>query len=425
MDQRRARLLAWAMLSLAVVMFTAAVAFHAVGWSQCSAAWRAASAAGARACETVIANRDLGGTGEMVAFGGLGVIFTGLGALLATRRSDNVLGWIFGLAGVLFVGNAFANSYTIHGATEAPGSLPGATAVASVAEVLGGPVIFAPFVLFFLLFPNGRLLSRRWRPVVWLLGTAAAVNSTMLLLHDRPLRLAPLVRNPLAAGWVTDQVQEIVDIVAAAVLFGSLLAAVVSLVLRFRRSRGVERQQMKWFTTSAAFVGATLTSGPLLWANPALEPLWGPLFLLATLSVPTAATIAILRYRLYDLDVIVNRALVYGALTGLLGAVYLGSVVVLQAALNGLGGGSDVAVAASTLAVAALFRPARARVQAFINRRFYRRKYDALHTVETFSARLRQETDVATLRAELLAAVQTTIQPARAAVWLRGDQPTQ
>ena len=421
----RARWLAVAMVAAGAAMLVTALAFHAVGWSQCTAAWRATSAAAARACDIITRSDDLGGTVEMVAFGGVGLVFTVLGAVLATKRPDNVLGWVFGVAGLLFTGNAFLNTYTIHAATEAPGSLPGATVAAVGAEVLGGPAIFTPFVFFFLLFPDGRLLSRRWRPVSWLLAAAVTAHAATLLLHDRPLRLAPLISNPLGMGWVAG-VQDAVDAGSMLVLFGSLAAAVISLVLRFRRSQGVLRQQMRWFATSAAFVGVTLIAGPLLfWPNPALEVLWGPLFLLATLSVPAAATIAILRYRLYDLDVLVNRALVYGALTGLLGAVYLGLVVAMQAALSGLGGGSDIAVAGSTLAVAALFRPARARVQAFINRRFYRRKYDALHTVEAFSARLRQETDVAALRSELLQAVHTTIQPARAAVWLRGDQPAQ
>lgn len=421
--ERRQRVAALAMSGIGAAMFVSAVVFVVLGWGRCLPDAIVGND-GARACASLIASNDVGGAAETLGFASMGLLFTALGSVLGAKRGSNPLGWIFGLAGLTFTANALANVWMIHSA-EAPGSLPLAGAFGVVSEVIGGPVVFAPFVFFFLLFPDGHLPSRRWRFVAWLTGAAVAAQTLSLALRPGPLRLSPQMVNPLGASWLVDDIADAVDMVTFSLLLAGLALGAVSLVVRFRRSRGVGRQQLKWFTTASAFAGLTLVLGPVFWSVPAIEPLWGVLFLLATGAIPAAATLAILRYRLYDLDVIVNRALVYGALTGLLGAVYLGSVVVMQTVMSGLGGGSDVAVAASTLAVAALFRPARARVQEFINRRFYRRKYDALHTVETFSSRLRQETDVATLRSELLQAVQTTIQPARAVVWLRGDQPSQ
>ena len=405
-------------------MTAATAVFTAAGWGRCSDAWRAVSTTGNQACRILLDRNDIGGVFESLGFGLTGVLFAVLGALLGARRKENALGWVFLATGMIFAANSFVTVYSLH-AVETGAAMAGATFAAVLAEALGGPVVFAPFVFFFLLFPSGGVLSPRWRIVVWALVGSVVVQTMDLALHPMPLRLAPLSTNPIGQTWLTDDVRLWLQTPAFSVQLLCLAASVVSVVLRFRRSRGVERQQMKWFATSGALVGLVFALAPVFWATPQLEVIWGPLFMLATAAVPVAATLAILRYRLYDLDVIVNRALVYGALTALLGAVYLGVVVTMQALMSGFGGGSDIAVAASTLAVAALFGPVRARVQDFINRRFYRRKYDALRTVKTFSARLRQETDVAELRAQLLQAVQTTIQPAGAAVWLRGDQPAQ
>ena len=422
LTQRQARVLALTGLLLTVLLFGGTITFAALGWGRCEEAFRSASDIGDRACRIMLGRNDIGGVTEGLGFGFLGVIFAGLGAVLGSRRPTNPLGWIFLGAGFVFAANSFVTPYAIH-ATEAPGTMPLALFAAVAVEVLGGPVIFAPFVLFFLLFPDGHVLSPRWRIAVWAIVLSIVVQTFDLALHPMPLRLAPLNVNPLGLGWLTNDVRMWIQTPAFALLLVCVVASVVGLILRFRRSRGVERQQMKWFTTSAAFVGLTFAFAPLFWAMPQLEVIWGPLFLLATMSVPVAATLAILRYRLYDIDVLINRALVYGGLTALLALTYLGLVVLLQSALSGLGGGSDIAVAASTLAVAALFQPLRSRLQTFIDRRFYRRKYNALRTVESFSATLRQETDLNALRSELLGAVHETIQPARATVWLRGERP--
>ena len=409
---------------LAVGLFATTLAFVAAGWGRCADQWRQASAAGDQACRALLQSNDIGGASEALGFSLMGLLFVGLGAVLAVRRRDNSLGWIFLGSGLLFVLNPFTTVYSAHGA-EAPGSLPAATFVLLLVEVLGGPVIFAPFVLFFLLFPNGRVLSPRWRWVVAALGASVLVQSLDLALHAPPLRFDPLHDNPIGLSWLTNDVRPWIQTPAVLVMLGCLVASVVSLVLRFRRSRGIERQQMKWFTTSSAGVGVTFAVAPIFWNTPSIEPLWGPMFMLATVSVPVAATVAILRYRLYDLDVLVNRALVYGLLTGLLGAVYLGSVFALQRVLSRLGGSSDLAVAGSTLAVAALFGPARSRVQRFIDQRFFRRRYDAGRTVATFSSRLRHETDIGALRSDLLGAVEETVRPTSAVLWLRDSAAAQ
>jgi hypothetical protein len=199
---------------------------------------------------------------------------------------------------------------------------------------------------------------------------------------------------------------------------GLIFASAASLVVRFWRSAGVERQQIKWVAFAAAFIPIWfMTNAPIQAAFPILFQLIDALVIAA---VPVAAGIAILRYRLYDIDLLINRTLVYAALTATLVLIYLGGVVVLQRALAFLTGeGSQLAVVASTLAIAALFNPLRRRIQGFIDRRFYRRKYDARKTLEAFSAKLREETDLDALSGDLMNAVRETMRPAHVSVWLR------
>jgi hypothetical protein len=225
------------------------------------------------------------------------------------------------------------------------------------------------------------------------------------------------MRNPIGVGWVQDPEQTTVWAVLFGLLLVCMVAAGLSLVLRFRRSHGVERQQLKWFTYAGALmVLALLATDYLLPDSADVEVLAGLILAL----VPIAAGIAILRYRLYDIDRLINRTLVYGTLTALLGAVYAAVVLVLGQGFGGMGGQPPSwAVAGATLAVAALFQPARRRIQAVVDRRFNRRRYDAARTVEAFSGRLRDEIDLDALSAELLAAVNQTMQPTKASLWLR------
>ena len=200
------------------------------------------------------------------------------------------------------------------------------------------------------------------------------------------------------------------------------------MLVRFRRSRGEERLQLKWFVLTIVlvltFVAAAGIAAEVAPAASGANPVEEVCFYLALLGVaalPVASAAAILKYRLYDIDLVINRALVYGALTASLAGAYLGSVLLLQLALSPLTDESDLAVAGSTLAVAALFRPARGRIQALVDRRFYRRRYDAARTLESFGGRLRDEVDLDALGADLRAAVAETVQPAHISLWLRSS----
>jgi hypothetical protein len=270
------------------------------------------------------------------------------------------------------------------------------------------------FTLFF--FPTGRLLSRRWRPAFWLAATTtAAITMLASLSPGLTLDKDHAVRNPIGIGWVEDVESGVVGAGLFVLLSLSLVAALASLVLRFRRSRGEERQQLKWFTYAGALLLLNPLSGFLLNAN-----LSTTLFGLLIAFLPVAAGIAILRYRLYDIDRIINRTLVYGLLTALLGAVYAATVLVLGQLSGGIGDEPPSwAVAGATLAVAALFQPARRRIQQVVDRRFNRRKYNAAKTIQAFSTRLRDQVDLGTLSTELVAVVDQTMEPTRVWLWLR------
>jgi hypothetical protein len=274
--------------------------------------------------------------------------------------------------------------------------------------------------LSLLLFPNGRLLSRRWRPALWL-GIAGIV--CILGYAVRPGRF----------DWPFNSVTNPLGIPGGYGLFNTattlgwpLMAATaglagVAMALRLRRSRGDQRQQLKWMALAAAVGGVVTVANvaSFFLAVKGIEQLRSVTLGLVFAIVPVAAGIAILRYRLYDVDVVINRALVYGGLTAILALTYFGSVLLLQLALSSVTGGSGLAVAGSTLGVAALFRPARRRIQETVDRRFYRRKYDAERTLAAFSARLREQVDLDSLCAELHDVVDQTMQPAHLSLWLR------
>jgi hypothetical protein len=273
-------------------------------------------------------------------------------------------------------------------------------------------LVFTPLV-----FPTGRLLSTRWRPVAVAAAAGTAAVITLSALQPTLQDEDHPVRNPIGVAGVRDPEEGALG----AILFGLLLlcaaAAVTSVVLRFRRAQGVERQQLKWFTYAAALLILFLPlSDYLLPQTGVVEALYG----LVVALVPIAAGIAILPYRLYDIDRLINRTLVYGLLTALLGAVYAAAVLVGGQLFGGVGGNPPSwAVAGATLAVASLFQPAPRRIQAVVDRRFNRRKYDAARTVEAFSTRLRDQVDLDTLSAELLSVVDQTMEPTRVSLWLR------
>jgi hypothetical protein len=304
--------------------------------------------------------------------------------------------------------------YTEYGLETEPGSLPASDLVLWFESWAWIPPFGTLTTFLLLLFPDGRLPSPRWRPVAVLTAGGIVVASVAIALHPEPLSESG-VENPLGIGGA-DTVLLVVGLVAGGAVVTGMIGGIVALVRRLRRSRGEERQQLKWFTYAAiVLVVVVLASinqetGVLLGVVQAIVV--GPV-------LAFAVGVAILRYRLYDIDVVINRTLVYGSVTALLAAAYLGLVLLFQLAFSPLTEENSLAVALSTLAVAALFRPARNRVQTVVDRRFYRRRYDAQLTLEGFAARLREEVDLDALRGELTGVVAETMQPAHVSLWLR------
>jgi hypothetical protein len=357
--------------------------------------------------------------------------FTIVGALIASRRPENPIGWICLVAGLFWTLIALDDQYTAYGLATT-GVVPFPAAVAALSQWLWVPPVGLLSIYLILFFPDGRLPSRRWRPLAWFSGAVMALVSLAIALAPGPLPDLGGVRNPFGLEgypWIADATN-----VIPALLPLCTLASALSLVLRYRRSGSEQREQIKWIAFAGSFVGlmslitvvSTLIFAPEFPDSTGTQPLWLGVLqdveLLSFAGIPVAVGIAVLRYRLYDIDVIINRTLVYGSLTATLIALYFGGIVVLQRLFVLLTGQqSTLAVVASTLLIAALFNPLRRRIQSFIDRRFYRRKYDARKTLEAFTAKLRDETDFDALNAELVGVVNETIQPAHVSLWLRPD----
>jgi hypothetical protein len=350
---------------------------------------------------------------DTVAAGGA-VTSAVVGAVVASRRPTNPVGWFFLGSSMSLTLAEFTSEYALYGLRTEPGSLPLAGAMAWPQTWLWVPGVSLSLIFLPLYFPNGRLLSDRWRWVVRVAVVLCAYSAVVSAFLSGKADPEVGIANPLlvAAPGPVFRVLEGLEVV---LLIAVILAAAVSLVVRFWRSRGEERQQMKWLTYVAALMPVLIV---LTYWFPAVDYAAGVVFA----SVPVVVGVAVLKYRLYDVDLIINRTLVYGALTAALVLVYLAGVATTQAAFRLLTGQDQqpsLAVVGSTLVIAALFSPLRRRIQAFIDRRFYRRKYDAARTLETFSAKLRDETDLDRLGGELVRVVQGTMQPAHASVWLR------
>jgi len=344
--------------------------------------------------------------------------FAAVGTLIAARRPGHRIGWLL-LGGSLAIASAQLTWSYVSYSLRSGAPLPGSAVVGWIGNWVPWPAL-AAFALLMLLFPDGQLPSPRWRPVGWAMVAWCAVIMVFLALYPG-LISTPELDNPFGlsgdAGEAMRRLQAspIIPLVTIPLFLASASAPLV----RFRHARAEQRQQLKWFAYAVGLlVGVILLSGPLLpgWAN----DLSGIVIVVGVWGIAAAIGIAVLRYRLYDIDQIINRTLVYGLLTALLGGVYAGTVLVLGQVFGGIGAQlPSWAVAGTTLAVAALFQPARRRIQAVVDRRFNRRKYDAAKTVEAFSARLRDEVDLDALTAELLVVVDQTIQPTRALLWLR------
>src|SRR5215218_1214021 len=416
MSTRAAAWLAWSLGGLSLVMFVASFVLYFL--------LRAHQVPGSRGADLSV--------GALLG-GGLFLIFPLVGALIASRRPDNAIGWICLAVGLLWMLIGVSDVYGVYGVAQ-PGSVPFPVVVAGINNWLWVPAVGLLETYLLLLFPDGRLPSRRWRPLAWLSGAVLVLASVGVMLSPGPLQGLGGVRNPFGLEgqqWLTSAGYTFLPLLPLC-----MLASALSLVLRFRRSRGEERQQIKWIAFSASVVVvvyliamvASLLSPAETWfagTSPAWLSLLQSAALLSLTAVPIAVGIAVLRYRLYDIDILINRALVYGSLTVLLAATYVGGVVGLQYAFRTLTGqGSTLAVVASTLVIAALFNPLRRRVQAFVDRRFYRRKYDARKTLEDFSTRLREETDLDALRDDVVGVARRTMQPAHVSLWLRpGPEP--
>ena len=353
-----------------------------------------------------------------------GTPYAVVGALIATREPRNVVGWLMLGISISFAFQFFLETYFADHSDQ--------VALAWIGNwswhlnlALSGQIL--PLV-----FPNGRLLSRRWRPVLWIVLVSLALGIVSGGLQSGTLDLDSTISNPLGVSG------QAAPIIAALGRLGELLAAtgfllsVSSLAMRLRRSHGRERQQLKLFsyigglalcglglTTMTGFAREIAGSNEPAWIEVLDAIGWLTAWPLILVGLPVAIGTAVLRHHLYDIDLVIKRTLVYGTLTLLLVTVYLGLVLSLRSLLNPLTGESDLAVAASTLAVAALFRPLRHRIQRLVDRRFYRQRYDATQAAEAFTSRLRQEVDLDTVTTDLLDVVQETLQPTHATLWLK------
>jgi hypothetical protein len=350
---------------------------------------------------------------SMVAVG-----YSTVGAIIASRLPESPIGWLFCAIGLIFGISHFSAEYAAYDLLAPSRSLPGGGAFAWLTSWVwvGG---LGLIVFLDLLFPNGRLPSARWR---WFARFTASVllPAALLTALSPGLILSSTLQNPLGIEGLPNASKEIEAFMYALVVVGAS-----SMLARLRHAGPIERQQIKWF----AYATAVAISGVILknTVYPAVSVTWVwwvglVLTTVGVVSSPVAMGIAILRYRLYQIDIIINRTLVYGSLTAVLAGVYLGGVVLLQYAFRALTGeGSQLAVVASTLIIAALFIPLRRRIQGFIDRRFYRRKYDARKTLEAFSAKLRNQTDLDALSDDLVGVVGETMQPAHVSLWLRPE----
>ncbi len=359
--------------------------------------------------------------------------FTTVGAVVASRRPENPIGWIFCAGGLVLSVVVSATNYAEYALDASTGSLPGVQYAAWIATWAPIPTLLLVATMLFLLFPDGRLPSREWGFVAW----TAVITSVMVAVGEALGRSNAgtdfgSIASPVAVGGTIGNFLQMMGGFGLVLLTLCFLASVAAPFVRLSQAGGQERQQIKWFAYAAAVMfGGLLVILLLGTGYSALsELMWDLGWLVGILGftfLPVATAIAILKYRLYDIDRIINRTLVYGVLTALLAVVYFGGVTATQAIFRTITGHEEqpqLAVVVSTLVIAALFNPLRRRIQAFIDRRFYRSKYDAAKTLEVFSSKLRDETDLEALSGDLTSVVKETMQPAHVSLWLRPDKIT-
>jgi hypothetical protein len=345
--------------------------------------------------------------------------FSVVGAIIASRQPRNAIGWIFCSIGLVVSLNSLTGGYAEYrlAGDSAPGNL--AETAAWVSTWTWILLVYVPTSFMLLLFPDGRPPSPRWRPVAWCAAFGIIGFVAGYALQPGPLEDYPQIVNPYGLD------SPIVTLGVAGALLGaaSMVASAVSLIVRMRRAGSEQRQQIKWLAYGGAVAVGTVFAGGVI-------SIWNTNVSIAVigfglLGLPIFTGIAIVKHRLYDIDVIINRTLVYGSLTGALALVYFGGVTLTQALFRNITGQEQLpqlVVVVSTLLIAALFTPLRRRIQSFIDRRFYRAKYDARKILEAFSFRLREETDLEALEEDLVEVVRETMQPAHVSLWLRPEK---
>jgi len=359
-----------------------------------------------------------GPTIDVFTVGGivLGAAYAMVGWIIASRRPDNRIGWVFLAIGVSQAVDVFASAYSTVGLIVAPGSLPLAAELSWVAVWAWAPGFTLLVTLSVLLFPDGQLPSPRWRPVIWASLAIMALLTVPIAIAAWPLRGDALMGSSDASlGSGADIARSLQGIGILATPFVAL-ASVAGMVVRFRRAGATERQQLKWFTWAAipevAFVVSsgfvTIPPFPAIVASVLIAPL-----------LPVAAMLAILRHRLYDIDRIISRTVSYGAVTGIMAVVFVGTILVSQTVLASFFSSNSVAVAASTLVVAGLFQPLRRRVQSVVDRRFDRSRYDTQMATEAFAVQLRDQVDLNTIEQDLAATVNGSLRPLSVGLWVR------
>jgi hypothetical protein len=401
MGTRAATWMAWSLMALSVALLVGGFALSL-------------------AASSTVSDRPFGGeTGDSSVVANLLTLlpFSVVGAIIASRHPRNTIGWLFCSVGVTIGLNSFAGDYAEFWLASGFGMSGLGETAAWFSSWLWIVLALLPTSLLLLLFPDGRLPSPRWRPVGR--GAALGIAGSVVgyALRAGPLEDFPQIANPYG---VDSPIVGMVGVAGSIVAAGSLVASAVSLIVRLRSVGSEQRQQIKWLAYGGAVVACGVCVGGLtiLWSVPVSIVIMS----VSLLGLPVFTGIAILRHRLYDIDIIINRTLVYGSLTATLVALYFGGIVLLQRLFVLLTGQqSTLAVVASTLLIAALFTPLRRRIQSFIDRSFYRRKYDAAKTLEGFSMKLRDETDLEALSDDLVGVVRETMQPAHVSLWLRAD----
>jgi hypothetical protein len=351
----------------------------------------------------------------------MATIFSTVGAVVASRRPDHPVGWLFcavGLIGGLRLLGTWYIAYTL---LTQHGPFLGGWVALWLSSWVWVPHV-GLFVYLVLLFPDGRLPSSRWRPFAWLVAVVVVTGTVAVVLSPGAIGGLEPIENPLGIEGAPN-----IIFAVETLMYGLGGVAALSVLVRLHHARGTERQQIKWFAYAAGVLTICTLIAYVLPEVANLQWLHWVSFvptMLALVGLPVALGIAILKYRLYDIDRIINRTLVYGSLTAMLALVYFGGVTVTQALLRTLTGQEklpQLVIVASTLVIAALFNPLRRRIQSFIDRSFYRKKYDARKTLETFSLKLRDETDLEALNNDLVGVVRETMQPAYVSLWLRPE----